>query len=254
MNSVLDCVFIETTTACTRRCRFCTHYYHDIIPHFMHEDLFLKIMDDLRSIDYSGRLSFYMNGEPLLDRRLEKWVGIAKSSCPKALNFINTNGDLLTEARALDLFDSGLDAMKVNSYTEKVAEKIEGLMRTLPDRFRSKIIHNAVSGFDGWSSRGGVVKTAAQSQPRYPGPICPRPFRQLYIKVTGEVALCCTDDQCQHVMGDVRLKTVEEIWHGESFESVRHGFIGESKLPALCYRCDLEPSYQEVCEIRALFS
>nr|WP_198295750.1 radical SAM/SPASM domain-containing protein [Imhoffiella purpurea] len=254
MNAVLDCVFIETTTACTRRCRFCTHYYHDVIPYFMHQDIFFKIINDLRDMKFSGRLSFYMNGEPLLDRRLESWLSIANSCCPDALNFINTNGDLLTTDRALSLFEAGLDVMKVNSYTSKSAEKIKALVRDLPDHLRRKINHNDASRYDGWSSRGGVVELKTESKPLYPGPVCPRPFRQLYIKVTGEVALCCTDDQCRHTMGDVRSNDVESIWRGESFESVRNGFVKDSELPSLCYQCDLEPTYQEVDEVRALYS
>ncbi|MBK1718379.1 radical SAM/SPASM domain-containing protein [Thiocystis violacea] len=254
MEPVLDCVFIETTTACTRRCHFCTHHYIDIVPHFMNEGLFLRIIDELGAMDFSGRLAFYMNGEPLLDRRLERWLTIAKRHCPRALNFINTNGDLLTTERATSLFQAGLDAMKVNSYSQKAAEKLVRLKHELPDPQRRKIHHADASAFTGWSSRGGVVKGGAEREGRYPGLLCPRPFRQLYITVTGRVALCCTDDQCWHPMGDANVDRLADIWNGPDFAAVRAGFHRGGPVPSLCYRCDLDPGYQEVSEVRTLFS
>ncbi|WP_139058787.1 hypothetical protein [Thiorhodococcus drewsii] len=55
-------------------------------------------------------------------------------------------------------------------------------------------------------------------------------------------------------MGDVRASSIESIWLGAAFEAVRNGFIKDSELPSLCYKCDLEPSYQEVGEVRSLYS
>jgi len=115
----LDCVFIETTTAYTRSCKWCTRSYYEIKPDFMPEELFMKIISELATINFRGRLSLFQNGEPLLDKRLSKWIWISKQYCPKAFTFIITNGDLLTYERAIDLFMSGLDAMKVNTYDKK---------------------------------------------------------------------------------------------------------------------------------------
>ncbi|MBK1721769.1 radical SAM/SPASM domain-containing protein [Thiocystis violacea] len=254
MQPVLDCVFIETTTACTRRCDFCTHAYIDIPPHFMHESLFLKIIADLGEMDFAGRLAFYLNGEPLLDTRLERWLRIAKTRCPKALHFINTNGDLLTPERAASLFAAGLDAMKVNSYTGKAVERLEHLKGQLPRDERHKILHSDATKITDWSSRGGVVTTTPKRPRPYPDTLCPRPFRQLYITVTGRVALCCTDDQCSHPMGDLATQSVREIWAGPAFAAVRQGFHERDRVPALCYDCDLDPSYSNVEQVRALFA
>lgn len=255
MEPLLDCVFIETTTACTRRCDFCTHAHIDIVPHFMPEPLFLKILADLGEMSFRGRLAYYLNGEPLLDRRLGRWLQLGNEACPEAFHFINTNGDLLTPERAIDLFEAGLDGMKVNSYTSKAVERVEHFEAQLPPTHATKVLHADATQSTDWSSRGGVVTSIPMRHSSlYPATLCPRPFRQLYITVTGRVALCCTDDQCQHPMGDANVEHLAEIWEGPAFTAVRRGFHEQGPVPEVCYRCDLDPDYREVEDVKRLFS
>jgi MoaA/NifB/PqqE/SkfB family radical SAM enzyme len=255
INPELDCVFIETTTACTRRCKWCTHRYYDIKPYFMTETLFLKVMSELGEIGFSGRLSFYLNGEPLLDRRLYNWISIGKKLCPKSFTFIITNGDLLTENRSIELLNAGLDAIKVNTYDNKTFIKVNETIQRLPALLSKRILHLDASKRTYWTSRGGTVPVSGRQADvvQIDEGVCLRPFRQLYITVKGLVAQCCSDALNRYIMGDINTDSLLDIWNGERFRKVRDSLIGKEPLNGLCRVCDLERAYQEVDEVRQLF-
>ena len=67
---------------------------------------------------------------------------------------------------------------------------------------------------------------------------CTRLFKQAYIKFNGDVVLCCTDYEARVVLGNVREKTLREVWNGQPATSIRsqflHGRIGEMPLCGAC--------------------
>lgn len=247
----LDCVFIETTTACTRKCIWCTHHYFDIKPTFMSEKLFNKIMSDLHEIKFNGRLSFFLNGEPLLDKRLSKWINTAKNSCPEAFTFIITNGDLLTYERAIELLNSGLDAIKVNTYDDTTFESVAEVKERIPKELSKRILHLDYSKKTDWTNRGGTVPFGGKRKDI--GTVCLRPFRQLYITTSGLVAQCCSDALNRYIMGNMQTQKLLEIWNGEPFQRVRNSLLGYGELNDLCKVCDLERTYETVSDLRAIF-
>jgi len=59
---------------------------------FMEEALFLKIMEDLSSFPYAGRISPHFYGEPTIDTLLVHLMRLARKMVPKAELIIHTNG------------------------------------------------------------------------------------------------------------------------------------------------------------------
>jgi len=250
---ILDCIFIETTTACTRKCPWCTHHYYDIKPNFMSENLFQKIITDLSSLNYSGRLSFYLNGEPLLDKRLSEWVKAGKKACPDAFTFIISNGDLFTAEKVTELIHSGLDAIKVNTYDEKTLIKVQTEMKKInPDIIHHVRLYDHSNKTD-WTSRGGTVPFGGKQNENHKKTVCLRPFRQMYVAQNGVVAQCCSDALNKYVMGDMNTQSLMEIWNGEEFNKVRNSLLGKSELNDLCKICDLERIYENVNDLKGLF-
>ena len=250
----LDCVLIETTTECTRKCKWCTHHYYDIKPDLMTEALFLKIISELKAIDFNGRLSLFGTGEPLLDVRLGKWIAISKKSCPGSFTFIITNGDLLTKNRVIELIDAGLDGIKVNTYDDKTFKKVKEVISTLPDVLLKRILHLDNSKVTNWTNRGGTVPVAKKGDT---APVdkkaCMRPFRQMYITYNGQVSQCCSDPLAKYAVGDITKQSLMEIWKGEPLNKVRRSLRGEEELNHLCKICDIDMTYQNCNEVRQLF-
>ncbi len=80
---------------------------------------------------------------------------------------------------------------------------------------------------------------------------CRRPYELTYITSSGNVLSCCfapfghksaREYKEERVLGNVFEQTIQEIWHGESYQSFRRAF--ESHHPARhCSQCGLNWSY-----------
>lgn len=67
---------------------------------------------------------------------------------------------------------------------------------------------------------------------------CTRLFKQAYIKFNGDVVLCCTDYEATTILGNVREKSLYEVWNGSIATEIRKKFltdrIGEISLCSDC--------------------
>jgi MoaA/NifB/PqqE/SkfB family radical SAM enzyme len=219
----------------------------------MSEALFMKIISELRDIHFSGRLSLFQNGEPLLDKRLSKWISLSKQYCPDAFTFIITNGDLLTHEGTVDLFLSGLDALKVNTYDKQTFYRVKETVEKLEENLIKKILFLDYSEKNDWTNRGGTVPSSI-SPTISPDNICVRPFRQLYISCKGTVPQCCADYLQKNIMGDINNQSLMDIWYGEPFSELRYSLLGKAPLNDICKVCNIGTSYETVEDLRKIFS
>jgi 2-deoxy-scyllo-inosamine dehydrogenase (SAM-dependent) len=190
---------------------------------FMTTSLFERVVGMLERIEFSGRLSFHLFGEPLLRDDLDVLVSWARPRLHMAYFVLYTNGDLLNNARYESLLAAGIDHFKVTRHG----------WDTFPERPFQSVRHPnhfTVSG------RGGVV--ARETSPLKIA--CHAPSEMLIVTVNGDVLLCHEDAACRHVMGNLAKQDLEEVWVSTAFQSVRHpleaGRRGEGT--DTCARCD----------------
>ena len=117
---------IETIHACNARCLMCTIDEWQRSDRLMKEELFQKIADEV--IEHSNeikRVTLYRDGEPLLDKKMPERIEMLKDGGIKSIS-ISTNGGLLTESKAKDLLNTGLDIiiMSIDSLKKEVYESI----------------------------------------------------------------------------------------------------------------------------------
>lgn len=118
---------IETVNACNAVCTMCTiNKWQKHRNPYMSPQLFKKISDEL--IQYSTvvrTVNLGRDGEPLLDKHLEKKIGYLKEGGIKNVTF-STNAALLSEKRSKELLNSGLDEImfSVDGYSRITFEKI----------------------------------------------------------------------------------------------------------------------------------
>lgn len=107
---------------CNLKCPFCPHGQpenDDVMPKGkMSEQLYMKILKDLRDINFKGRISFHLMNEPLLSKNLLKFVKLAKEYCKDASILIVTNGSVMTYEYLNGLFESGVDRVAINHYSK----------------------------------------------------------------------------------------------------------------------------------------
>jgi MoaA/NifB/PqqE/SkfB family radical SAM enzyme len=79
---------------------------------------------------------------------------------------------------------------------------------------------------------------------------CTRLFKQMYIMFNGDVVLCCTDYTRKHVLGNVRDRSLYEVWNGEEAVSARRRFL-EGRFPELplCGECRIDEEVEVAEEV-----
>jgi MoaA/NifB/PqqE/SkfB family radical SAM enzyme len=114
-------LFVDPSSACNFRCKFCPNGDRKLIEQTgrwqgqMPLALFTKIIDDLREFAEPLKvLRLYKEGEPLLNRDLAAMIGYAKDKCVAGSIDTTTNGYLLTPERVKPLLDAGLDRINIS--------------------------------------------------------------------------------------------------------------------------------------------
>lgn len=118
-------LFIEPTNLCNFRCQFCPTGDFDLLKQVgrpkgsMEYELYIKIIDDLRVMCEENEtklkgLQLYKDGEPLLNKNLEKMVKYAKEQNVSESVETTTNGAAITKKRAVELIECGIDVIRVS--------------------------------------------------------------------------------------------------------------------------------------------
>lgn len=230
-------ILIQTNYKCTRRCSFC-HYGQAIPPMNtdMKEELFYSIINQLKEINYKGRVGFFEMNEPLTDKRLIQFIEYSRNMLPNAWFFIATNGDLLNLTNVNELFMAGLNYIYLNSYDDSALRKNNILLEQIEKNIAKNIGHLNRTYQTEWSSRGGNIE---EYQKRAVDSTCDRVHEILYIKPTGKVYSCYNDFYNINEMGDLHKDKILNIWFGDKFKLLRDKLINRKRyVSQLCAQCD----------------
>lgn len=224
----LNTVEIEVNTRCNRRCGYCPV---SILPSpstqlFMEDAVFDRLLNELKLIEFDGRLSYHFYNEPLIRRDLEKLVNMVKISLPLVWQVLFTNGDLLTNDRYSSLRSAGIDLFQITSHS----------MKQPPDRPGQVVYYPKDLTL---TNRGGTMTNL-------PGPdqttlklCCYAPSEMLIVSFDGNVLLCYEDAERQNVMGNIMNNSIEEIWNSKKFIQIRKSLAKGNRREAseICLSC-----------------
>jgi len=225
-------ISIQTNSRCNLKCPFCFYgQYEDYTTdQIIETEVIYRIFDELVMLNFRGRVSLYNMNEPLTDGRIPGLLAAARSHLPDCFHLLSTNGTLLTQAH-LDRILTHVDRLRVNQY-----HKLPPLDYTSP-----KIDLQDKGGFlqRAGSNRGGNLRDLPAAAQPGTGP-CANPFGQLVIMPPGIAVLCCADGFKQIQLGDVRIESLEQIWHGPRFQAIRANLAsGRRDKVSLCRACSV---------------
>lgn len=225
-----DSVAIENITDCNRKCPYCPHFWTDREKGLMPEPLFRKIIDDLASFGYRGKIIFAPWSEPLLDKRLSSLVKYTNSELPKSKITILTNGDFLSVKKTMELVDAGVEEIDVsdnytvydNQYTiDKPKQAIQTYNQLDGTYKRSIHFHDPnykkIRGLDRFHNRSGLVPLKDCIAVESFFKMCELPEMILTINYKGEALLCARQWGDTPVYGDVSYEHITDIWRKEEF-------------------------------------
>ena len=261
---------LETTSRCNLRCTFC-----DKLPLLgperlgdMDFDLFTRILDEAGQNGLAS-LKLSYRGEPLLHPRLADLVAYAKAQ--KVLDvYFNTNGMLLTQARARALIEAGLDRISVSVEgidpeafeRERVGARFDTIVRRLDEllalRERLGVAHPRVRvqtvrlpGLDleayarFWSNHAdetAAVDYKAVEDRRLSlidaGFACPQLWQRMTVEWDGTVLACNNDDFRRLSPGNAATRSIRDCWLDQTVVRARELHrLGRSHEVAACDGC-----------------
>ena len=253
---------IETASACQMRCPMCyTTYMDNEKKGIMRLDIFKRIIDEaVQHRVYSVKLSW--RGEPMLNKNLIEMIRYAKNAGIKEVAMLS-NAERMTPELSKGIIEAGLDwisfsfdgmadtynIIRAPAIFEETVEKIRNL-RILRDRMNRKkplirvqsvlsVIQERADEFlaiwDGIADMVNFISDQARDfelkemyhDPNYS---CPTMYQRMTINHEGKVHQCISDYAGSMIMGDIKEKTLYEIWHDTPFQNLRKWFTEHSAL------------------------
>lgn len=211
-------VEIETINRCNSTCEFCPANKNDDKRPFakLSDEDFKKVIMDLKEWNYDGLISLYVNNEPLIDKRIVELHRYVREHLPKCKVKFFTNGTLLTMEKFRELIPY-IDYMVINNYgtTMKLhpnIQKIVSEVRSHKEEYNGKeIVINIRYIKDVLTNRAGEAPNKKGNTKIIKEP-CIMPYTDMTIFSTGNVGICCNDATEKSYFGNIREKSLQEIW------------------------------------------
>ena len=240
--SLFSHVVIETFSKCNGVCNFCpvNRNSDPRESELMTEEIFFKIIYQLKEINYNGLVSFFGNNEPFLDKRLIDFVERSRPLLPNAIFSIYTNGTPLNVEKFEKIYQI-LDEMIIDNYnnqgnwnkgTKEIVEHITKNKKDYPKLTIRKKFDNIII-----DSRGGNAPNTKHLNTKV-NATCIYPFHQIYIVPNGNLALCCNDALAEEIVGNINERNLVDIWYSPKYQSVREKILDSRKNINVCSNCD----------------
>jgi len=268
---------IGTTNACNSNCVMCPHHLLKEIG-FMDMNLYKKIIDNCTSFGINNVvLSFF--GEPLLDQTIIEKIKYAKSKGPIvgfysnasllkpeiSKKLIESGLDGITisfDAYSKEIYEKIRVGLRFEETSDNIKSFIEmrkamnsktprlSLVLVELDENRKEIkkfyakwkkIADSINIINQRNWTGDLDKGSEKSfhfkkQRRWP---CGFIWQKMVVDWNGDVVLCCDDWNHREVLGNLKDKSIEDIWFGERLKQIREAHLnGEFEKVPLCLGCN----------------
>lgn len=239
---------IETSSFCNRSCNTCLRQNDssqsrfqkgEPIVEYMTETLIQTILDQAVEMGFRGDLCLQFYNEPLYDSRMPKIARYAREKGFESI-YIHTNGDLLDEniARSLDGF---VDFIIVSLYDHSLSfdqmKKREMMLARLFDKTRLAA-HPGKHMTTHFSPKRNLAELITKKKDTVCLSGC---WYRCIISYSGEMVLCCEDLSGAWNLGNIRDKSLSDLWFGEKHQTVLKTLSkpGGRSTYALCRECPI---------------
>jgi len=237
-------LFIELNTTCNLSCSYCPRPQ---INEEMDYEVFRKIVDE--ASQYGKRsFSLHLFGEPLLYKRIFESINYLKEKGHTVL--LTTNGTLLDKF-AKQLMECGVDRIiwtwgrnALLPQTIKIIKKVL-LVRVFNGqitkeekeslkgcKFEYKELHNY----------GGNILSNLTLPTRY---ACYHLWLAPAIRYNGDFTLCCNDPNGDLVIGNIKEKSINELWNSEQVWKQRVNQLN-GVYCGICHKCNVWSTYPNI--------
>lgn len=229
---------IEINHGCNRACSYCPNAdYERSEQGEMDTDLFIKIMTQLREMNYKGGVRYHFYNEPMLCKKLNQFVALTKEFLPESFREIFTNGTLLTPKRFEELIELGVDKFTITKHENEKNYTFDKTMEQLTFEQKEKVKYINYEELR-YTNRGGLVESRYKAKPPLKLP-CLIPSMSLVITVKGNVLTCYEDYNQRSQMGNVNDTHLRDIWNSPAYRQFRDDLKkGKREGYTVCKSCN----------------
>jgi len=235
-------ISIETITRCNGTCPFCPCNIHDEKRPFMYmsDELFKKIISDLKKINYSNTLMLLANNEILLDKNILERLKYARIELPNCHMKMFTNGKLLSIETFEYIINNNLvDEMIINNYNDSM--KLNKSIDKVYKKYRNKDIKTNVFINLRYSSE--ILSNRSNSSPNKKGKkiindYCVLPYTDININPEGKLLICCCDATEKTNLGNVKNDDLIKLFNGGKYLEIRKKMLKGRSNYSFCKYCD----------------
>lgn len=258
-------VYIEPINVCNLRCVYCGTPQLKRKRESMSLELYKVIIEEIRSNNFTQRITLTGQGEPLLHKEIAQMVKIARDS--GLYVSIITNATVLDQNLGKALIRAGLDRVQCSfdSLVKEDYEKVQvnaDFNKTLTNillflkenhdsggkvfvsisRVESGLVRDKKEDFEKfWYSlpvdnvfaaplsnlQGKSPMTEQITIPRTERPLCMIPWMSLTIKAGGEITPCTHDYDNEFVIGQMGRDKLVDVWNNEKIRTLRRNLINK---------------------------
>lgn len=229
---------IEINHGCNMSCSYCPNSIAERIEKgHMSYDLFSLIVDQLVEINFSGEMSFSFYNEPLLSPNLVEFIKLAKSKIKKLKIKLYSNGTYINLEKFNLLKNAGVDIFVITLHENAKNVQFVETYKLLSDDDKMAVIYKDFSELV-LTNRGGLLKHITNGRDLTFLP-CLIPEKMITITVEGNVIPCFEDFYQKNQMGNVKEKTLKEIWMSDTYVKFRKDLkLGLRHTNSVCRSCN----------------
>lgn len=241
---LFNSIEIETYNRCNGVCDFCPVSVQNEtrVKKTMTNELFQKIINELKELNYDGSICLFSNNEPFLDDRIIEFQKYARRLLPKAHLYLYTNGTLLTVEKFKSVIEY-LDELIIDNYNQQLhfipaVQKIADYCSN-NDELKKKVTIILRKPKEILTSRGGDSPNKSLDGMEFSDDSCIFPFTQMIVRPDGKVSLCCNDPLGRYTLGDLNTQRIKDVWYGEQYKTIRNKIVAGRKYLEKCSKCDV---------------
>lgn len=175
---------------------------------------------------YEGIIAFHNYCEPLTDPRLLLFIKTARRTVKKSRIYILTSGWNLNKILLEELYDNGVDLVKVSAYSIEEYNRL----KTLKD-YNGYIVFMAKLDD---RINGGTINREAS---------CHAPYAEIVIRHTGDIVLCCWDWKSENVFGNLNKTSLGKILKNKEMKKIYDKLSKGNRYLSICKTCNLKDRY-----------
>lgn len=270
----VDCVLVETSSACTNRCYMCPGRASKKRRKNMEDAVFEKIVAELEARGFAGEIYMFGQNEPLLDKKIFERIHEMKRRVPKGKiilisNFTRFPSQAIERLLALPLerLTTSIYALQPETYAKicgrdnfhnsftNLITFIKRWRRIMPFMFTVCLIKSPYNEDDkpfinffldripcSGTARFPVIRQRnVIDKQRAPWMFSKCLYKTIKVTDNGRITICSFDPDAELEVGDIKETGLWEAADGAGARAIRRKIFfsgGNGELASFCHVCD----------------